>query len=71
MNGADVNKIKDAVFDCIDIYVRIADELSESADSLHSVWNDEAGDALFRRSEELAGEMEENAERIRRCCGLL
>lgn len=50
-------------------YGRIANEFIDTAEKLHETWNDEAGESMYRRACELAEEMKDNYERLKRCCG--
>ena len=71
MNDKELMKTSNEIRDCLDRYRSISGSLIDAAEYLHSVWGDEAGDAFYRQSVELADEMKKNVERMKQCCGSL
>ena len=71
MRTAEVNKDELKRREMAGLYSRISEELLEAAEELHDVWHDEAGEEMYRRAAGLAKEMNENCERLKRCCGSL
>lgn len=55
----------------IEKYRRISEDLLDAAKMLHDAWHDGAGEEMYRRAAGLAEEMNENCERLKRCCGSL
>ncbi|MBR2675259.1 MAG: hypothetical protein IKE52_07430 [Mogibacterium sp.] len=50
-------------------YKKLSRELSDRADELRAVWDDEAGEAFYAREKALASEMEEGFKRLKKWLG--
>lgn len=50
-------------------YHTVINEIRETAEQLCNYWDDESGHALCRRAMNLADEMDENCERLKRWIG--
>lgn len=62
-------RVKEDIPEVVMGYKKLISEFSETIEELHSVWNEEAGNAFYDKGVKLAEEMTDSLERIMKWLG--
>ena len=65
MKEKDITDIKREFNDCVNEYRRIVDEMHDTSQKLHAVWNNESGEAFYNEISGFIASLEKEYEKLK------